>query len=157
MASVYVIILHRLVGQSAHSVQDLFLLVGPSEAINPAALDEQNDDTLKMFSKIVDTGNAHATVSFRFTSILQYTKQAFVARCHLQAGLLPDFCHATIRALQILKKANFSSLSDKYYSLHLYTKDPTYNPIRFLGLWRTPNGTTSILAFRFKLSMLQPS
>ena len=124
MASVYVFTLHRLIGQSAHSVQDHFLLVGPSEAINPAGLDEQNDDALKMFSKIVVTGNAHATVSFRFTSILHCTKQAFLVRCHLQAGFLPDFYHATTRALQILKKANFSSLSDKYYSPQLYTKAP---------------------------------
>ena len=142
---------------SAYSAQDHFLLVGPSEAINPAGLDEQNDDALKMFSKIVVTGNAHATVSFRFTSILHCTKQAFLVRCHLQAGFLPDFYHATIRALQTLKKANFSSLSDKYHSYHLYAEALTYSPIRFLGLWRTPNGTTSILAFRFKLSMLQPS
>ena len=62
---------------SAYSAQDHFLLVGPSEAINPAGLDEQNDDALKMFSKIVVTGNAHATVSFCFTSILHCTKQAF--------------------------------------------------------------------------------
>ena len=124
MASVYVFTLHNHIGLNAYSVQDHFLLVGPSETINPAGLDEQNDDALKMFSKIVVTGNAHATVSFCFTSILHCTKQVFLVRCRLQAGFLPDFCHAAIRALQILKKANFSSLSDKYYSPQLYTKAP---------------------------------
>lgn len=46
----------------AYSLQDHFLLVGPSLATNPADLKEQ-DDVLEMFSKIVVTGNAHVTVS----------------------------------------------------------------------------------------------
>lgn len=45
-----------------YSLQDHFLLVGPSLTVNPAALQEQ-DDVLEMFSKIVVTGNAHVTVS----------------------------------------------------------------------------------------------